>query len=72
MGDRGNIHIITESGGDIWLYAHWDRYQLPSITAAALERGRGRWGDGSYLARIIFSTLVVNDVLGETGFGLDT
>lgn len=70
MGDRGNIRTIDDEGNSLYMYAHWDRYKLHNVTAAALDRGRGRWGDVEYLNRIIFSELVKDDVLGETGYGL--
>lgn len=72
MGDRGNIHIKEESGKSIYLYTHWNGELLPQILRDALDRGRGRWGDESYLTRIIFSEMIREDVLGETGYGIST
>lgn len=72
MGDRANIHIVEEDGGDLYFYTHWDGFVLPTILARALDRGRGRWSDESYLARIIFSEMVKRDVEGETGYGIST
>lgn len=72
MGDRRNVRIEEESGGQIFLYTHWDGSDLPDIVASALDRGRGRWGDEAYLTRIIFSEMIKGDVEGETGYGIST
>lgn len=44
---------------------------MPKILKAALDRGRGRWSDRPYLIRIIFSEMIKDDILSETGFGID-
>lgn len=73
MGDRGNI-VLT--GKDcfphrVYLYTHWGGFDRKAILARALEKGRERWGDPSYLARVIFQELLGNnDAL--TGFGIST
>jgi hypothetical protein len=88
MGDRGNIvlHYGTHKTRDgereydpVYLYTHWHGSELPAILARALDRGRERWDDPSYLARIIFSEMVGSDeqdawpgiaAPGTTGFGI--
>ena len=35
-----------------------------------MKRGENRWGDDSYLARIIFSEMIQHEVLKETGYGI--
>ena len=74
MGDRRNV-IVKESDSQprVSLYTHWYGSELPGIVARALDRGRGRWGDTSYLTRIIFSQMVseANALLEETGFGIE-
>lgn len=72
MGDRANVRFVERKGNEIYFYTHWDGYRLPEILASALYRGRGRWDDESYLARIIFSEMIKNDVLNETGYGIST
>lgn len=73
MGDRGNIIIAT---GDmfptpLYIYTHWRGSELPKILKGALKRGKDRWNDPAYLARVI-----AQDVFGGdkdiTGFGLST
>ncbi len=73
MGDRGNI-VFHEDYGDgvIYFYTHWSGSELPNIVASALSRGENRWDDDIYLARILFSELIKNDVLDETGYGIYT
>lgn len=72
MGDRANIHIVEEEGGNLYFYTHWSGYELPSILANALERGRDRWSDESYLSRIIFCEMVKDEIEENTGYGLST
>jgi hypothetical protein len=71
MGDRANIHIIETEGAGIYFYTHWTGYKLPQTLQVALARGKDRWNDETYLNRIIFSEMIKNNVLDETGFGLD-
>jgi hypothetical protein len=74
MGDRGNIIIRATTGSnrdDIWLYTHWGGSELEETLRRALAR-KQRWGDASYLARIIFCELMGKDTSGETGFGIST
>ena len=76
MGDRGNLFFVDGKAGKelagIYMYSHWGGGFLPAQLRAALARGRGRWGDAQYLARIVFCELIQEDVLGETGYGLST
>ena len=72
MGDRGNIVMVEESGNQIYLYSHWAGTELPEILQKALVRGKNRWDDESYLARIIFSEMIQKDILSETGYGIST
>lgn len=72
MGDRGNILIKEEEGGKIYLYTHWDGSNLKSILKKSLKRGQPRWDDESYLTRIIFSEMIKDDILEETGYGIST
>lgn len=72
MGDRANIMIKEEGGGEIYLYSHWGGYDLPRVLANALDRGRGRWNDEPYLSRIIFSEMVKDQIEEDTGYGLST
>lgn len=73
MGDRANI--VIENDGEcfkapLFIYTHWRGYEIKSILRNTLERGRGRWSDPPYLARIIFSEMIKDSVLDENGYGL--
>ncbi len=70
MGDRANIAIKQHGGGHVYLYTHWGGYDLPDILKASLKRGKDRWGDEQYLARIIFCGMVNDDSQGTTGYGI--
>lgn len=72
MGDRANIVIQEEKGGKIYLYTHWAGTELPATLQAALRRGKDRWDDESYLARIIFCEMVKGQEMTEAGYGIST
>ena len=70
MGDRANVGIRS-CGEEVWLYTHWLGSDLPEIVAAALDKGRDRWDQAEYLARIVFQAMLGEDK-GNTGFGIWT
>lgn len=73
MGDRANVKWVDSDDGVLHFYTHWSGYKLQATVAAALNRGRNRWDDDQYLARIVFCEMIQDDVVGgETGFGLAT
>lgn len=76
MGDRGNVFFVDKVSGKqldgIYMYTHWSGGSLPWLVQAALKRGKGRWGDSQYLARIVFCELIQESVMDETGYGLST
>lgn len=79
MGDRANIAIkqndLQTKDGEpvhIYFYTHWSGEDLPMILQSALRRGEPRWNDTPYLSRIIFSEMIQDDVLDETGYGIST
>jgi len=69
MGDRRQA-VISSNGGKVYLYTHWNGFELPEIVRAALVRGKNRWDDAPYLTRIILCEMVKDDVMGETGAGI--
>ena len=74
MGDRGNI--VIEADGqtfphEVYLYTHWDGSNVKKTLKKALVKGRDRWDDPQYLARVIFQTLIDGDQ-NVTGYGLST
>ena len=70
MGMRRNIALDYGGERKIYLYTHWDGEHLEHILRDALIRGRSRWDDPSYLARIIFSEMIQDEVLLTTGYGI--
>lgn len=68
MGARAQV-LIEDTG--VYLYTHWDSYELPDTVKRALAR-RDRWDDPEYLARIIFSEMTKDDHDGTTGCGIGT
>jgi hypothetical protein len=71
MGDRGNIVMREALGKEVFFYSHWGGSELPHVVQRALAR-RQRWGDGAYLARIVFCELTKGHERGETGYGIST
>lgn len=71
MGDRRNVVVRHSDQHSVALYTHWSGSELPGVLAAALDRGRGRWGDPIYLTRIIFSEMIQGEVMSETGYGIE-
>jgi len=70
MGDRGNVYVHAGDFPGVYLYSHWGGSGLAETTRRALARGRDRWDDDQYLARIIFCEMVKNDLEGTTGYGI--
>ena len=71
MGTRGVVRIHSgDMSKCVTLYQHYDSYDLPQTVATALGRGTDRWGDPSYLARIVFSEMVRDSLDGTTGYGI--
>lgn len=71
MGDRGNIAVLQSNGDQVWLYSHWGGSELPERLQRGLAAGKGRWGDESYLTKIIFGHAVPADNWQEeTGYGI--
>ena len=69
MSNRANL-VITDGDESVNFYTHWGHDKLPAQVRAALTRGRERWDDFPYLARIIFCEMVKHDVLGKLGYGI--
>ena len=75
MGDRANVQFVYEKrdfeeAKKVYFYTHWSGYELPQKVAAALDRGRDRWDDESYLARIVFSEMIRDEINDTTGYGI--
>lgn len=69
MGTRGNVYVHNGERAGVFLYQHYDAYDLPKVVAAALRK-QARWDDVDYLARIIFSEMIAGDVQGTSGYGI--
>jgi len=70
MGDRANIAVQVR-GERVYLYTHWNGYDLPETVRRALAR-KQRWDDAPYLTRIIFCEMVRGEETEESGFGIST
>lgn len=68
MGARAQVYI-KDTG--IYLYTHWGAYELKNVVRKAISRME-RWSDPDYLARIIFSEMIRDDIDGATGYGICT
>ena len=73
MGDRAQVQFLfrtEEQYREVWFYTHWEGYKLQETVTNAIRRGKPRWRDDEYLARIIFSEMIQGHVLDETGYGI--
>lgn len=70
MGDRGNI-IVKDGESTVYLYTHWTGSDLPAVIKTSLRRGKDRWNDGQYLARILFDDMTGSD-RDTSGFGISS
>ena len=77
MGCRGTIEVWENGGAPrsaeqpVVFYTHWGAREMLHDLKQVLKR-KVRWGDPSYLCRMIFSEMIRDDVEGETGFGIQT
>lgn len=71
MGDRSNIVIQEDSGARVYLYGHWMGAGAISVVGEVLQRGL-RLDDSAYLARIVFSTMIRDDLAGSDSYGIST
>ena len=77
MGCRGTIEIWENGAAPkdeespVVLYTHWGAHEMLSDLKEVLSK-RKRWGDASYLSRMIFSKMIRDDIDGETGYGIMT
>jgi hypothetical protein len=75
MGMRQTANLHYSDGGTVAVYAHWDgdddinASPLAEKIRTALKR-RERWDDEGYLARIIISAILKEDIDGATGYGI--
>lgn len=75
MGDRATACILLPQpqGAPVqplWLYTHWRGTDLPQLVAQALSDGRARWGEPSYLARILIGTIIDLETIDGYGIGM--
>ena len=76
MGDRAQVKI-KQTPHSIFLYTHWGAETVLADTAYGLFTGRDRWGDPTYLSRIIFDSMKRDSFHQQvssstSGFGIGT
>jgi len=72
MSTRSQVKLVSsEFSTPIYLYQHYDGYLLYKIVCNAIAK-KARWNDPEYLARIIFSEMIKDDIDGTTGYGIGT
>ena len=67
MGVKGQVHIEDDN---VWLYTEYEGYNVLNIVEKALRRGRSRWNNPEYLARIIFSEMTRDYIDGLEDYGI--
>lgn len=68
MSTRAQVYIKDIN---VYFYQHYDGYNLFDTVKKVIAR-KLRWNDAEYLARMIFSEMIKNDIDGETGYGIGT
>ena len=72
MATRSQVKLISsEFTIPIYLYQHYDGYDLYKIVCNAISR-KARWDDPEYLTRIIFSEMIKDHIDDTTGYGIGT
>ena len=71
MGSRTNFELKDEKGS-VWIYSHWGGDDKSTDFAKALEHATPRWGDTPYAMRMVFSYLIKDNLMGDTGYGLSS
>lgn len=85
MGDRANVYLESPARheqdadgkyapveyGGVYYYTHWSGFDWPEHLRTALVKGKSRWGDPSYLNRILASEMYapIHDMEGGGGIG---
>ena len=75
MGMRQNKRLDYSEGTPIYIYSHWDGDEdvnlspLAQRVRTALAR-KERWGDESYLARIVMAEVIRGALDEESGYRL--
>ncbi len=69
MGDRAMAEIRTEEGS-LYVYTHWEGWNLPDRAREAIKFAKGRWTDTPYAMRILVDQLTKNSRDELTGSGL--
>lgn len=70
MGERRNIALKYHDNNTIYFYTHWEGKELEQTLKTALQRSKERWCDESYLARIIFSDMIKDEINELTSYGI--
>lgn len=77
MGARSNVKITDTTNADfdfgqrgIYIYSHGHGPELPVMVRDALEAGRERWNDSTYLTRILIDQITKDGRDQTTGFGV--
>lgn len=65
-----NATETPQPRASIYFYTHWGAEGLEEVLAGALKRGKSRWNDESYLARIIFTDMTADAGDDITGYGI--
>lgn len=73
MGMRGNVFVFSQKANNgVFLYTHDYGLVLPQIVYRAVKRGFSRIDDSAYLARIIFSEMIAENIFDLLGFGISS
>jgi hypothetical protein len=72
MGARCNFVFKQSEDMAVTLYSHWDEDHMYELLAAALQHAQPRiqMGDIPYATRMAISYIIKDQILDETGYGI--
>lgn len=70
MGTSGLCELRSINAGTLWVYWHYDAYNLPDAARKAFEKASPRRGGSTYWLRIMVDQLTKLGRDKENGFGL--
>lgn len=73
MSTRAQVQLLCpHNKTSIFLYQHYDGDRLYNTVKKSIARSKPRWDDEEYLARIIFSDMIKDNLTDLDDYGIST
>jgi hypothetical protein len=69
--ERANVLVKDDADPGVFLYTHSGGRRLPVLVQLVLKK-KQRWDQASYLARMVFSAMVLGSLKWDAGFGISS